>query len=517
VATEFTGLADLLPEPLLLITLEGVITAVNSATRKHFPGTIDVGMNLSEVATPPADALLGFLRSCARTRHFLPGALSLPDDNGKHESFRAEGALYRARSAGAPALILLRLSPRRTAMSRFIALSTTIAQLNEELLRRRRYEAALHEQHEQLRVTLASIGDAVIATDLQTNITHINPSAEQLTGWSAAEAIGRPLANVFRIINEQTRAPADNPVTQAIARGVVVGLANHTLLIRKDGVEVSIADSAAPIRSSENRPIGVVLVFRDVTEQRQTQRELQTRAQQLEEADRRKDEYLAMLAHELRNPLAALSNAVQVSRLAKVSSDQRQAMLDIMSRQIGHVSHLVSGLLDVARVTHGKIDLQTELLDVRTIVQRAVELSRPVIDARNHALRMSLPLKAVEVNGDPVRLTQVISNLLDNAAKYTPPGGTIELICETEPTSSKVTVRDNGIGIPTDLLPRVFDLFQQGDTSSERVHSGLGIGLTLVRTLVALHGGSVHVHSAEGRGSEFQVVLPTAHARGSPT
>ncbi len=235
-------------------------------------------------------------------------------------------------------------------------------------------------------------------------------------------------------------------------------------------------------------------------------------AQALREADRRKDEFLAMLAHELRNPLAPIRNAAHVLKLAGPAEDPRQRWArEVIERQTQHLTRLVDDLLDVSRITQGKVALVREPLDIATLLHLAVETSRPLIEARHHRLTVVPPAHPVRIAGDRTRLVQVVGNLLNNAAKYTPEGGHIELEAAQEGGEAVIRVRDDGIGVPADLLPHVFDLFTQADRSLDRSQGGLGIGLTLVRQLVHLHGGQVEARSGgSGLGSEFTVRLPAA-------
>ncbi len=228
----------------------------------------------------------------------------------------------------------------------------------------------------------------------------------------------------------------------------------------------------------------------------------------IQENDRRKDEFLAMLAHELRNPLAPVRHAVEVLRLSSSGRDLAWAR-DVIDRQVTHLARLVDDLLDVSRITRGKIQLQPEPLQVGTVVASAVETSRPLIDAHQHRLTVSVPREPLQVHADPARLAQVLTNLLNNAAKYTPDGGQIWLGAAAENGDVVFRIRDSGAGIPREMLSRVFDLFIQVDRSLERTQGGLGVGLTLVRRLVEMHGGSVQAFSeGPGRGSEFVVRLP---------
>jgi PAS domain S-box-containing protein len=380
--------------------------------------------------------------------------------------------------------------------------------LQEEAARRAAEEAArvIERQREQLRVTLTSIGDGVIVTDAESRVTLLNPVAQALTEWNE-EAIGRPLEEVFHIINEQTRQPVESPVQRAIRENRIVGLANHTVLIARDGAEQPIDDSAAPIRDHEGAIIGVVLVFRDVTERRRQE-------QALKEADRRKDEFLAILAHELRNPLAPIRNAIELLQRADgdpVITSQARSMLE---RQVRQMVRLVDDLLDISRISRGKLQLRRERLPLAAVVQSAVETSRPLIEARAHELTLGLPPEPVVVDGDPTRLAQVISNLLNNAAKYTERGGHIWLSVERQGSRALISVRDTGIGIPAEHLPHIFDMFSQVAPTLERSQGGLGIGLALVRGLVALHGGSIEARSSPGKGSELIVRLPVVEESG---
>ncbi len=229
----------------------------------------------------------------------------------------------------------------------------------------------------------------------------------------------------------------------------------------------------------------------------------------LRDADRRKDEFLAMLAHELRNPLAPIRNAVHILKRPGISDEQLEWARGIIERQVDQLTRLVDDLLDVSRITQGKITLQKEKLDLMTVVGRALETSRPLIDARKHQLAVSLPSESVRLKGDLLRLAQVVSNLLSNAAKYTDEGGAIWLTAEPEDDELVLRVKDNGMGIPAEELPHIFDLFIQAERSLDRAQGGLGIGLTLVRIIVELHGGRVEAFSdGPGRGSEFEARLP---------
>jgi len=646
------------------------------------------------------------------------------------------------------------------AVAALVAFSFLLAR---HLRSRARNERLIVEQREQLRTTLASIGDAVITTDIDGRVASLNPVAESLTGWRAADAVGKPLGVVFDIVNEATRERVASPVERALREGAVVGLANHTLLIRRDGSELPIDDSAAPIRGADGDIRGCVLVFRDITSRKASERALgeaqqrlsrvvtdmaiptmvyaedgevllindawtgisgysaaelatipewtrlaygergpamaaliaslfdleaavdngereirtrrgetriwhfvtapigrdaggrrmlvtnaidvterrrldqaladkearlrlamdaasygdwewdratgsmtwsaQTRRlfgvdadepigaevfrrfihpddlerreraierawvtgvfaneyrivrgdgevrwvssrgrvlrtpdgherllgvvgditeskralEALERADRRKDEFLATLAHELRNPLAPLRNSLAIVQRSRDDADLFERASAVMERQLGHLVRLIDDLLDVSRISLDKLTLRLEPTDLAAVISHAVEACRPAAERAGHAVEVRVPEIAVRLNADRARLSQVFSNLIGNACKFTPDGGRVVVEARVRDGHAIVAVRDDGIGIAAADLERVFEMFSQVDESFERAHGGLGIGLTLVRRLVEMHGGSVVAKSGGlGRGSEFVVTLPLAPALAAP-
>jgi signal transduction histidine kinase len=230
----------------------------------------------------------------------------------------------------------------------------------------------------------------------------------------------------------------------------------------------------------------------------------------LKEQDRRKDEFLAMLAHELRNPLAPIASAAELLKIGIASEERVRRSSEVISRQVKHMTSLVDDLLDISRVTRGLIQLENVVVDVKATIRSAVEQSRPLIEAREHALTIAQDPEGASVMGDPNRLVQVVANLLNNAAKYTPRGGRILLAVERKGSIVRICVQDNGIGIDKELLPQVFDLFTQAERTPDRSQGGLGIGLALVKNVVSLHGGKVMAHSdGPGAGSTFTVSLHT--------
>ena len=415
---------------------------------------------------------------------------------------RVEWDLLRERAAISRASARTALATTIVGLAIGVGLvALTIWLFARNLAIRQRAADVLQAERERFRTTLTSIGDAVVVTDGHGRVTLLNPAAQTLTRW-ASDAIGRPIEEVFRIVNEETRGTVENPVTKVLREGAVVGLANHTVLIGRDGTEVPIDDSGAPIRDGRGRTVGVVLVFRDITERRAAE-------QKLHENDRRKDEFLAMLAHELRNPLAPIRNAAHTLALLGTPDDRLQWVAGVIERQVGLMTRLVDDLLDVSRITSGQITLQREAVSIAAVIAQAVEAARPPAESRKETLEVDVAADVGWVDGDQARLVQAVGNLLDNAIKYTEEGGHIRLTAGADDREIVIAVRDTGVGITAGLLPHVFDLFTRADRSLERRQGGLGIGLTLVRRLVEMHGGRVEVSSeGTGRGSEFTIRLP---------
>jgi signal transduction histidine kinase/ActR/RegA family two-component response regulator len=280
-------------------------------------------------------------------------------------------------------------------------------------------------------------------------------------------------------------------------------------LLESLGHFASAAYQAVESLGSDNQRRAAISLMEDAVEARQVIAESEAR---LREANRRKDEFLATLAHELRNPLAPIRNAAQVLRMADLADPQLCSARDILDRQVQQMARLIDDLLDISRITKGKLQLRKERVALAAAIQSAVEAAGPALAAQGHELTVTLPQAAVHVEADPIRLAQVFSNLLDNAAKYTEKGGRVWLTAERQGEEVVVSVRDTGIGIAADHLPRLFEMFSQVAPALERSQGGLGIGLALVRGLVGLHGGSVEARSeGPGRGSEFIVRLPVPH------
>jgi PAS domain S-box-containing protein len=313
----------------------------------------------------------------------------------------------------------------------------------------------------------------------------------------------------FEVFAPATAAQFRDNDQRAIASGA--GIQAIELLEQADGIVHRSLVSKFPIPGREGAPALIGGMAIDISERLQVEEALRESERSLKEADRRKDEFLATLAHELRNPLAPIASAVELLRLIGPPDSEAQSVREIIERQVKQLSRLVDDLLDVSRVSRGKIVLRMERIDLASVVAQAVETSRPLIEAAGHELDVSLPADRVMIRGDLTRLAQAIANLLNNASKFTCGSGRIALEANVEGTGAKVAVRDTGIGIPSDMLTRIFELFAQVETGVDRAHGGLGIGLTLVKNLVELHGGTVNAASpGPGQGSVFVVRLPLA-------
>jgi len=493
------------------------------------------------------------------------------------------------------------------------------------------------QQRKWFEVTLDSIGDGVITVDVDGKVTRLNPVAEALTGWKNADARGQLLENVFHIINEDTRAEVENPALRAIKDGVIFGLANHSLLITRDGNEISIDDSGAPIKSGGDM-LGAVLIFRDITERRRgeqarmrlagivdssedaiiskslegiitswnnsaermfgytpeeaigksivmiipselreeetmilgrlrrgeriehfetvrinkagkrinlsltvspvrnkqgeiigaskiarditdkvrAERELtrllaseRATRERAEAASRAKDEFVAMISHEIRSPLNAILGWSHMLRQGVLDKTATANALESIERNARAQAQLVSDLLDVSRVITGKLRINARPVDIMNSLESALESVHPAAEAKQITIDVQREPYATVVTGDADRLQQVLWNLLSNAVKFTPRQGRVSVKIARTNSYLEVVVSDSGIGIPEDFLPYVFDRFTQADTTSARKHAGLGLGLSIARHIIELHGGTLAAESpGEGRGATFRITLP---------
>ncbi len=352
---------------------------------------------------------------------------------------------------------------------------------------------------EQYRLLMENVKDfAIFLLDTNGNIATWNSGAERILGYKEAEIIGKPYSLIF-IPREIITTQPEHELEIARDNGRSEDERWH---IRKDGTQFWASGVVTPLWDETGKLRGYAKVMRDITDRKRVETELA-------EANRRKDEFLAMLGHELRNPLAPIMNSLQILRLEKPLSPQAQQAVDMMERQARHLTRLVDDLLDVSRITRGKIHLRRSRVELHTIVEHAVDTTRHLIESRQHELTVSLPAESIWLEADPARMEQVLGNLLCNAAKYTEPGGRIWLTAERQGPEVIIRIKDTGIGILPEMLPHIFDIFVQADRALDRAQGGLGIGLTLVKALVEMHEGKVEAHSpGVGKGAEFIVRLP---------
>ncbi len=561
----------------------------------------------------------------------------LRDSGGELNNFSVE---HDFPNIGRRILVLNARRLRTDGVTGFILLSM------EDITERRRAELEVARQRTWFQTTLSSIGDAVIATDGDTQITFMNPTAERLTGWKGEEASGRPLSEIFNIINEETRNQVESPVTKAIRRGAIVGLANHTLLIARDGTERPIDDSAAPIRDEAGTISGVALVFHDISERRRAELKIEAsesryrrlfetaqdgilildakdgrvievnrflmdllrhsrehfvgkelwelgmfqdieaskaamqqlqekgyvrhedlplmdrdgrqihvefisnryhedhrmvfqcnirdisqrkqierereglmiqehaarvEAQSSERANRAKDVFLATLSHEMRTPLNAILGWAQILGKGDYSSEDLKEGVEVIQRNASIQAKLIEDVLDISRIVSGKMRLDLLPCDFKKIIAAAVETVRAAADAKGIHIDIEIDPVTAEtvVFCDASRIQQVLWNLLSNSIKFGPQGAKVTIALGSEKSRLRIVVSDNGPGIDPHFLPYIFDRFRQADSSTKRKFGGLGLGLSIVKHLVELHGGTVQVRSeGEGKGATFIVNLP---------
>jgi PAS domain S-box-containing protein len=374
-----------------------------------------------------------------------------------------------------------------------------------QYLERRRAEAALRTSEARKTAILDTALDSIITCDREGRALEFNPAAEKMFGFHRDEVLGRDMAEIFIPVHLRERHRLGMAKYLATGEGPILNRRIEMPALHADGHEFPV--ELAVIRIPGQEPPLFTAYVRDITERKRAE-------QALREADSRKDEFLAMLAHELRNPLAPIRHAIQIIRGRSVAASELQWATEVIDRQVQQMSRLVDDLLDVSRITRGKVELRKERVELDKVLSSAIEANRPLIEKWGHTLSVKLPPETILLDADPTRLAQVFLNLLNNAAKYTDRGGHLALVAERQGSEVLVRVRDDGIGIPAEMLPRVFDLFAQADRALDRDETGLGIGLTLVQRLLEMHGGTVEAHSeGEGKGSEFTVRLPVAAQR----
>jgi PAS domain S-box-containing protein len=404
-----------------------------------------------------------------------------------------------------------------------LALALAIARHIAFGLERTRAVEELRENERRFREMIDALPAAIYTTDAQGWLTHFNPAAVRFSGREPVLGKDRWCVSWKLYYPDGRPMPHDAcPFAIALTEGRVVHGA-EAIAELPDGTRRWFTPFPTPIRDASGRLVGGINMLVDITERKHAEETEKRRTEeirrladekaalvtQLQAADRRKDEFLAMLSHELRNPLAPIRTAVELLDHVNGDAAALANARGILSRQVKHMVALVDDLLDVARITRGSISLDKATVELRDIVENAIELSRPGIMRAGHALHVHIAQEPVRLVADPVRMAQVVANLLNNAARYTPNGGEIHVAAHAEGSSAKICVRDNGIGIAAHMLPRVFDLFTQASTGNRPAQGGLGIGLSLAKALVEMHGGTLEGRSeGPGRGSEFIVRVP---------
>jgi signal transduction histidine kinase len=379
------------------------------------------------------------------------------------------------------------------------------------------HNEAWRHSADRYRVLFDLIPTAVYSIDASGVIQDFNRVAAEL--WGREPAIGEPderFCGSFRLYRpDGTYLPHHQcPMAQVVSGEILEARDAEVLIERPDGSRIAVIVNIRPLLGPDGKLVGAINCFYDITDRFRMEQERQQHTDALADLNRRKDEFLAMLGHELRNPIAPIVNAVELLRAQPDMGAVHEQACAIIGRQIKQLTRLVDDLLDVSRVNTGRVHLQLKNIPVNDVVERALDVSRELIDRRKQVLTVSLPPQPLWLHADSSRLEQIVVNLLDNAAKYTEDGGHIWLTVERVGTDCVVRVRDTGIGIAPELLSRVFDLFTQDDRSLDRTQGGLGIGLALVQRLVQMHHGRVEVQSVLGQGSEFVVTLPVSDTVG---
>lgn len=492
-------------EAMLLATPEGRIVAANPAVSiliKHSASEL-IGAELRALAADSPEKVARLLALFSRSGQFMPGALAFKNGDAAGVRCRVEGCALRYPEG---LRLLLRLQAKEDAMTRFRSLDERIALLNREILERKQAESALDAQREWLRTTLASIGDGVIATDSAGVISFMNLVAESLTGWSAADAVGQPIGRVFHMVNEYTREPLESPVAEVQRRGVTVGLANHTVLIARDGSERAIADSGAPIYDAGGRMLGVVMVFRDVTQHRRNEAVLRETNKSLQKSNENLRQFAYAVAHDLKEPMRMISLYSQLLAKAyegRIGGGEEEMFLRQVIGGASRMDELLEGLL--AFITAGDlIHEKLEMVDLNEVVAKAVLNLQSM--ARETAAEVTWDVLP-RIRGHAGSLVNVFQNLVANGLKYRRENERprVNIAASRREREWLVVVEDNGIGIEPEYFQRIFGVFKRLHPAK---YPGTGIGLALCAQIVEGHGGTIWVESEPGRGSRFCLTIP---------
>ncbi len=496
--------------PLVVLARTGMVVAVTEAAQRALErrDAMLVGQRWQEVCTDPPARTLEYIEQCARTLEPIPGAFTAIL-GGDPTRFRCEG--YAVALAGESTSLVVLQIRRQEKLDRFILLGQKLEELNIEVLRRRESERQLAEAQAHLHAILEQMPAGVMIAESPSGKTvYSNEQARSIFGGAIAADAADEYSSAFTAWHPDGREYASEhfPLVRALRGDVVTGA--EVRFRRADGRTAVVRANAAPIRDASGAIVAAVTAYYDVSEQKRLEEVMLAARAEAETANRAKDEFLAMLGHELRNPLAPILTALHLMHLRGAGAEKERAIID---RQVKHLARLVDDLLDVSRITSGKIELKKERVELGVVTAQAIEMASPLLEKRDINLVLSLPAVGLPIEADPARLAQVLCNLFTNAAKYSEQRGTVWVTGRQEADDIVLTVRDSGIGIAPDMLPKIFEWFVQERQALDRSQGGLGLGLAIVRSLVALHGGSVAVESqGKGQGSEFTVRLPIARA-----
>lgn len=478
-------------DAVIVIDASDVILEFNPAACQVFGCTREeaLGRDLAELVIPPA---VRERHRVALARHVATGERRILDRRIELEAQRVNGETF-------PAELTVTRMPGRT--PRFVAF---IRDLSE----RRAMEAAIAEAELRFRELIEQVKDyAIFLMDPDRRAISWNEGVARILGFSEAEFIGIDVSRAIFPPEDVAAGVAEREFETAEKMGTA---SDDRWMVRKDGTRFFALGVTLARRRANGDLLGFAKIMRDRTDQKRLELELRETAEELAVANGRQKAFLAVLSHELRNPLAPIRNGVGILRMAGVSAANSATVLDMLDRQVGHLVKLIDELLDMTRINSGKIILRREIVDLLPALRQAVEITEAQCHDPAPRMDVRLPSEPLWVDADPTRLVQIVSNLLHNACKFTPAGGRIEMAADREGAEAVVTIRDTGIGIQEEHLKRIFEMFQQIETPAG-VQSGLGIGLALTRTLIELHGGSIRASSAGvGAGSEFEVRLPLA-------
>lgn len=513
----FSSLANLLPEPMLLVSGEGSILAANRAFYSQLEVNAETLLSrpLFDWVAETKEEVESMLCQCSRSREALPIALTFHHNGSAPRDFRGEGAVLTPRNGAATSVIMLRLQSKQAKNSEFYDLNMRLG----EQTRAARYNQQTEELLAHSAAVIESADDAIISKTLQGIITSWNSGAERTFGYTASEAIGKPITMLI----PPERLEEETDIIQRLRRGERIRH-YHTERFRKDGTRIAVSLTVSPVKNQAGIIVGASKIARDITEQKQREQEREkllrreSEARSMaEQASLMKDEFLATLSHELRTPLNAILGWSQILAMRPDDSVIAQG-LEVIQRNARAQTQLIEDLLDMSRIASGKVRLDVQLVELSSVVEAAVDSVRPTADQKEIQLRKIIDPRAGSVSGDPTRLQQVVWNLLTNAIKFTPKGGCVEVLLQRVNSHIEIVVHDTGVGIRPEFLPVVFERFRQADSSTTRSYGGLGLGLSIVKHLVELHGGSVRAASdGEGKGSTFTVNLPIAPLRHEAT